>query len=84
MRRLTREDAGKFDLLVGMDSANIRNMTRNAGEEYAPKIRMLLDFTDRPGAIADPWYTGEFETTFRDVREGCEGLIDWLYGEGII
>ncbi len=83
-RQMTRADAGKFDLLVGMDSANIRNMTRIAGEEYAPKIRMLLDFTDRPGAIADPWYTGEFETTFRDVREGCEGLIDWLYGEGII
>ena len=83
-RQMTRSDAGKFDLLVGMDSANIRNMTRTAGEEYAPKIRMLLDFTDRPGAIADPWYTGEIETTNRAERDCCEGLKDWLYGEGII
>lgn len=83
-RQMTKNDAEEYDLLIGMDGANIRNMTRIAGEEYAAKIRMLLDFTHRPGAIADPWYTGEFETTYRDIREGCEGLIDRLYSEGII
>lgn len=83
-RQMTRADAENYDLLIGMDGANIRNMTRIAGEEYADKIRLLLDFTDRPGAIADPWYTGEFETTYRDVCDGCEGLINWLGREGII
>ena len=83
-RQMTRADAENYDLLIGMDGANIRNMTRIAGEKYTSKIRLLLDFTDRPGAIADPWYTGEFETTYRDVRDGCEGLIDWLYREGTI
>lgn len=83
-RQMTRADAENYDLLIGMDGANIRNMTRISGEKYASKIRLLLDFTDRPGAIADPWYTGEFETTYRDVRNGCEGLIDWLYHEGTI
>lgn len=83
-RQMTRGDAAEYDLLIGMDGANIRNMTRIAGEKYAGKIRLLLDFTHRPGNIADPWYTGEFETTYRDISEGCEGLIDWLYSEGII
>lgn len=83
-RQMTRADAENYDLLIGMDGANIRNMTRIAGEKYADKIRLLLDFTDRPGAIADPWYTGEFETTYRDVCDGCEGLINWLGREGII
>lgn len=83
-RQMTRGDAGEYDLLIGMDSANIRNMTRITGEKYAPKIHRLLDYSDRPGDIADPWYTGEFETTYNDVCEGCQGLIDWLFREGII
>lgn len=83
-RQMTCADAENYDLLIGMDGANIRNMTRIAGEKYVDKIRLLLDFTDRPGAIADPWYTGEFETTYRDICDGCEGLINWLYREGII
>ena len=72
-RQMTRSDAEEYDLLVGMDGANIRSMTRIAGEKYSGKIRRLLDFTDRRAGsdIADPWYTGEFETTYRDV---CEGL----------
>ena len=83
-RQMTRADAMEYDLLIGMDGANIRNMTRIAGEEFSPKIHLLLDFTNRPGNIADPWYTGEFETTYRDISEGCEGLISRLYSEGII
>lgn len=83
-RQMTRSDCEKYDLLIGMDSANIRNITRFSGGSYDRKIHRLLDFSDRPRDIADPWYTGEFETTYRDVCEGCEGLLDWLYREGII
>ena len=65
----------KYDLLIGMDSANIRNMTRICGGDPAGKIHRLLDYTARPGDVADPWYTGDFSTTWRDVAEGCRGLL---------
>lgn len=81
-RQMTRQDADRFDLLIGMDSANIRNMTRIAGSENSHKIHRLLDFTARPGDISDPWYTGDFDSTCRDVTEGCEGLLEWLRREG--
>ncbi len=74
-RRLRREDFEKYDLLVGMDGANIRNMRRMCPSEYAYKIRMLMDYTARPGEVADPWYTGDFEAAWRDVLAGCEGLL---------
>ena len=83
-RRMTSRDAEDYDLLIGMDGANIRNMTLIAGEKYSGKIRLLLDFTDRPGAISDPWYTGDFDSTYRDVCDGCEGLIRWLIQENIV
>ncbi len=83
-RQMTRSDCEKYDLLIGMDSANIRNITRISGGGCDGKIRRLLDFSGSARDIADPWYTGEFETTYRDVCEGCEGLIDWLLHEGII
>ncbi|MBP1578587.1 MAG: low molecular weight phosphotyrosine protein phosphatase [Oscillospiraceae bacterium] len=83
-RQMTRRDAEDYDLLIGMDGANIRNMTLIAGEKYSGKIRLLLDFTDRPGAISDPWYTGDFDSTYRDVCDGCEGLIRWLIQENIV
>jgi protein-tyrosine phosphatase len=77
-RQLTRQDYDRFDLLIGMDSWNIRNMTRICGGDPKGKIQMLLDFTDRPGDVADPWYTGNFEATWRDVLEGCECLLKQL------
>lgn len=79
-RQMTRADCDKYDLLVGMDSANIRNMRRISGqpERYGSKITRLLDFTVAPRDISDPWYTGEFESTYNDVIEGCEGLLDYL------
>ena len=83
-RQMTRRDAEDYDLLIGMDGANIRNMTLIAGEKYSGKIRLLLDFTDRPGAVSDPWYTGDFDSTYRDVCDGCEGLIRWLIQENIV
>jgi len=75
-RQMTRSDYDCFDLLVGMDSWNIRNMNRICGGDPDGKIVMLMDYTDRPGDVADPWYTGDFETTWKDVLEGCQGLLD--------
>jgi len=80
-RQLRREDYEGFDLLVGMDQANIRNMRRICGGDPEGKIRLLMDFTDRPGEVDDPWYTGDFETTWRDVLEGCRGLLKYLQNQ---
>lgn len=77
-RQMTRHDYNRFDLLIGMDSWNIRNMNRICGGDPEGKIHMLLDFTQRPGDVADPWYTGDFEATWRDVAEGCECLLEEL------
>ena len=77
-RQMTRSDYDRFDLLVGMDAWNIRNMNRICGGDPDGKIVMLMDYTDRPGDVADPWYTGDFEATWRDVLEGCQGLLKSL------
>ena len=77
-RQMTRRDYDRFDLLIGMDSANIRNMYRICGGDPEQKIHELLDFTDRIGDVADPWYTGDFEATWRDVLEGCQCLLEQL------
>jgi protein-tyrosine phosphatase len=74
-RQMTKADYDYYDLLIGMDNFNIRNMLRITGGDAEGKIRMLLDFTNRPGEVADPWYSGDFETTYRDVLEGCEGIL---------
>ena len=74
-RQLERQDYDKFDLLIGMDSANFRNMNRICGGDPDGKIHLLMDYTERPGDVADPWYTGDFETTWRDVQEGCRALL---------
>lgn len=77
-RQMTRSDYARFDLLIGMDSWNIRNMRAICGGDPEGKIRMLMDFTKRPGDVADPWYTGDFEATWCDVLEGCEALLSQL------
>ena len=74
-RQLTKADYAQYDLLIGMDRANIRNMNRICGDDPDGKIKLLLDFTDRPGDVADPWYTGDFDATWRDVLEGCRELL---------
>ncbi len=74
-RQLTRRDYDEYDMLIGMDSYNIRNMKRMCGGDPEGKIHLLMDFTDRPGEVADPWYTGDFSATYRDCMEGCEGLL---------
>ena len=77
-RQLTRSDYQHYDLLIGMDYYNIRNMTRTCGGDPDGKIKMLLDYTDRPGDVADPWYTGNFDATWRDCLEGCTALLETL------
>ena len=74
-RQMTRRDYYRFDLLIGMDSWNIRNMNRICGGDQEGKIHMLMDFTPRPGDVADPWYTGNFEATWQDVLLGCQCLL---------
>ena len=74
-RRMTRADYDRFDLLIGMDHANIRNMTRIAGGDPEGKIRLLLDYAGRHDEVADPWYTGNFQETWDDVLEGCTALL---------
>ncbi len=77
-RQMRRADYDRFDLLIGMDEWNIRNMNAICGGDPEGKIHKLLDYTDRKGDVADPWYTGDFEATWRDVTEGCQRLLDTL------
>lgn len=76
--QLKKEDCEKYDYFLGMDQANIRNMKRILGTEANGKIFRLLDFTDNPGDIADPWYTGNFDLTYNDVMEGCEIFLQCI------
>ena len=81
-RQLTAADYASYDLLIGMDRANIRNMTRICGGDPEGKIHLLPEYADRPGQeISDPWYTGDFEAAWRDVLAGCRGLLARLTGE---
>ena len=78
--QMTRADYDAYDLLLGADSANVRNMRAIAGGDPAGKIRRLLDYSDRPRDIADPWYTGNFDDTYADILEGCQALLAHLEG----
>ena len=81
-RRLTRRDYDAYDLLVGMDRANLRNMSRMLGGDPEGKLHLLLEYAGRPDQeVADPWYTGDFEATWRDVLAGCRGLLSALTAE---
>ena len=73
--RMERSDYKKYDYIVGMDSWNYKNMLRIVGEDPEQKISLLLDYTDHPRDVADPWYTGDFDKTYEDVVAGCEGLL---------
>ena len=77
-RQMRRDDYQRFDLIVGMDAWNLRNMRRICGDDPDRRVHLLMDFTSRPGDVADPWYTGDFEATWRDVVEGCEGILRHL------
>ena len=75
-RQLTGTDYDQYDLLIGMDRANIRNVNRVCGGDSAGKLHLLMEYAGRPDSeVADPWYTDDFETTWRDVLEGCRELL---------
>ena len=80
-RQMTKQDYREFDYLIGMDDANVRNMERIAGGDPEHKIYKLLEFAGSGRAIADPWYTGDFDQTYSDVAEGCAGLLEHLKSE---
>ncbi len=73
--QVTKNDYDKYDYLIGMDSMNIRNMMRILSEDPEQKVCRLLDFTDEPRDIVDPWYTGNFDVTYDNIKEGCEALL---------
>lgn len=80
-RQITQRDYAAYDLLIGMDNANIRSMRRMLGGDPEGKIHRLMDFTQRPGEVSDPWYSDRFDVCYRDVLEGCEALLAYLLGE---
>ena len=82
--QITKAVYGKYDYILGMEERNIRNILRIVGKDPEHKVKLLLDYSDHPRDIADPWYTGNFESTYRDVVEGCEGFLLYLEREGRI
>ncbi|MBQ8556040.1 MAG: low molecular weight phosphotyrosine protein phosphatase [Clostridia bacterium] len=77
-RQMTAADYNQWDYLIGMDTSNITRMLRILGGDPQGKVHRLLDFTSRPGDVADPWYTDRFDTCYRDIWEGCEALLRFL------
>ena len=77
-RQMTKADYAYYDYIIAMDRFNLRNMTRFAGNDPDNKVSLLMDFTNRPGDVADPWYTGDFDATWNDVYEGCVGILKKL------
>ena len=76
--KLRMEDYEKYDYLIGMDQYNRKNILRIVGRDMADKVFLLLDFTIHPRDIKDPWYTGDFDETYKDVLAGCAGFLDYL------
>ncbi len=77
-RQITTDDYDKWDLIIAMEQTNIRGILRIVGKDAENKVKLMLDFTDRPGDIADPWYTGDFGGVYRQIVTGCEGLLKHL------
>jgi len=82
--QMTQADYEYYDYLIGMDTANIRNMNRIAGGDPEGKIYKLLTFADSGRDVADPWYTGDFDATYRDVVQGCEAFLAYLRREDLL
>jgi len=77
-RQLTKRDYAYYDLLLGMEEINLRYMRQICGGDPLKKIKRLLDFSDKPGDIDDPWYHGDFQRTWKEVNAGCDGLLKAL------
>ena len=74
--RMQKSDYDKYDLIIGMEESNVHNIMRIIGEDPLNKVHRLLDFSSNPRDIADPWYTGNFEVAYRDIKEGLEALLN--------
>ena len=83
-RQITKKDYEEYDYLLVMEQYNIRNMMRILGSDPQSKVCRLLDFADRPRDIDDPWYSGDFETAYRDIYEGCEALLKHIRRSGML
>ena len=79
-RQLTPGDYRKYDLLIGMEQRNLRNMERICGGDPGKKLHLLMEFAGQQTDIADPWYTGDFEITWQQVEQGCRGLLAYCTG----
>ena len=77
-RQVTKADYEHFDYLIIMDENNRRNLMRIIGSDPERKVYKLLDFSDNPRDIADPWYTGNFDVTYDDIDEGCKAFLNWV------
>lgn len=75
---MKKSDYAAYDYIIGMDSWNIRNINRITGGDPEGKVFKLLDFTGSGRDVADPWYTGDFDVTWRDVQEGCGRLLNYI------
>lgn len=82
--QLQRRDAAAYDYFLCMDQMNLRNMRRILGADAAHKMHLLLEFTDAPRDVADPWYSGDFGRAYADITRGCEGFLAYLRREGAI
>lgn len=76
--QMTQSDYEHYDYILCMDSHNLRNLSRIIPHDSASKVSRLLDFSNTPRDIADPWYTGDFDVTYDDIVEGCEALLDHI------
>lgn len=76
-RQVKAEDYEKYDYIIGMENSNINNIKKIVGQDKENKIYRLLDFTNNPKDIADPWYTGNFDITYEEIRRGCEAFLEF-------
>ena len=83
-RQMTKKDYQEYDYILAMERYNLRNIDRIIGSDTEGKVHLLLDYTDRPGDIADPWYTGNFDVSYDDIVEGLEGFLVYLKETGEI
>ena len=79
--QMTKADYAKYDHIIGMDSMNYRNIMRIIKSDPDNKVSLLLDFTEHPHSVADPWYSGDFDTTYNDVLTGCQALLAHILSE---
>ncbi len=82
--QMRRSDYKEYDHIIGMDEWNLRGMKRIAGDDRDGKLSLLLDYTDHPRDIADPWYTGDFETAYNDIYTGCRAFLGYLKKNNMI